>query len=52
MSTEPRTLRLQDVDGFRYAVTPGYFQTMGIPLRRGRWLDQRDEAAGNRCGRC
>jgi predicted permease len=26
----------------RYAVTPGYFATVGIPLRRGRLLDGRD----------
>jgi putative ABC transport system permease protein len=31
------------VDGvYRYVVTPGYFQTMRIPLRRGRYIDQRD----------
>ena len=29
-------------DAFRYVVTPDYFQTMGIALRRGRLLDAHD----------
>jgi len=29
---------------FRYAVSPDYCQTMGIPLRRGRFLDEHDTA--------
>jgi putative ABC transport system permease protein len=31
-------------DVFRYAVSPGYFETTGIPLRRGRLLDAHDDA--------
>ena len=29
---------------FRYAVSPGYLETMGLSLRRGRALDERDRA--------
>jgi len=33
---------------FRYAVTPGYCETMGIALRRGRLLDEHDTAGAPR----
>jgi len=32
----------QDEAAFRYAVSPDYFQTMRIPLRHGRFLNERD----------
>ncbi|MGA2741522.1 MAG: ABC transporter permease [Bryobacteraceae bacterium] len=35
-------------DAFRYAATPGYCQTMGIRLRRGRLLDGHDTAGAPR----
>jgi putative ABC transport system permease protein len=33
---------------FRYAVSPTYFDTMSIPLRAGRLLDEHDRAGGPR----
>jgi putative ABC transport system permease protein len=34
----------QDGQAYRYGVSAGYLETMGIPLRRGRLLDARDAA--------
>jgi putative ABC transport system permease protein len=33
---------------YRYAVSPAYFETMSIPLRGGRLLDEHDRAGGPR----
>ncbi len=33
---------------FRYAVSPGYLETMGVPLRAGRLIGDRDDAAAPR----
>jgi putative ABC transport system permease protein len=33
---------------FRYTTSPGYVEVMGIPLRRGRLLDERDRAGAPR----
>jgi putative ABC transport system permease protein len=37
----------EDGSALRYAVTPSYFATMGIPLRRGRLLDENDVRGGD-----
>jgi putative ABC transport system permease protein len=40
----PADDRGEDRGTFRYAVSPGYLETLGIPLRRGRTFDPRDRA--------
>jgi putative ABC transport system permease protein len=40
--SNPRANPAEDPSAFRYAVTPGYFATLGIPLVRGRFLAEPD----------
>lgn len=43
-TSNPAASTAEDLGAFRYAVTPGYFEAMGIPLRKGRLLDAGDTA--------
>jgi putative ABC transport system permease protein len=42
--TTPTAAADENPDGLRYAVSPGYFEAMGIPLRDGRVLNEHDIA--------
>src|SRR6185312_676645 len=42
LQSKPSSKPGENGSALRYAVTPGYFQAMGIPLRDGRYLDADD----------
>ncbi len=44
-ASSPAPYTDEDRGAFRYAVSAGYFETMGIRLKRGRLLDMRDTAS-------
>jgi len=44
LETVPRAAADETHDTYRYAISPGYFEAMGIPLRAGRTLDAHDVA--------
>ena len=44
LESSPAQAAGEDPSAYRYAVSPGYFEVMGIPLRQGRVLNSRDVA--------